>query len=143
VIALGYHPETSGDVWGAQVYIPGLSKAAAVSLMMVSVGFNSLQYTGMHVNHIDLTPRFAPLLYGVTNCVANTAGVISPALYGHILGSAAHATTDGSSSDAGEGGQSSHQTHEWQLVFTISAVIQVVGGLLWLCFSSGERQKWG
>lgn len=79
----------------------------------------------------------------MTNCVANTAGVISPALYGHILGSSAHSTSDESSSVAGEDRDTSHQTHEWQLVFTISAVIQVLGGLLWLCFSSGERQKWG
>ena len=39
---------------------------------MVSHGLNSLQYSGFHVNHIDLTPKYAPLLYGVTNSVANT-----------------------------------------------------------------------
>ena len=34
--------------------------------------------------------------------------------------------------------------HErWQLVFIISAVIQVIGGVLWLMGSSGEGQKWG
>ena len=54
----------------------------------------------MYVSQIDLTPKYAPLLYGVTNSIANTAGVISPALYGHILGNAAHATTDGSESSA-------------------------------------------
>jgi sugar phosphate permease len=106
------------------VYVPNISRGMAISLMMVSYGFNSLQYTGFHVNHIDLTPRFAPLLYGVTNSVANTACVIAPSLYGHILGAR-------------------HSHGDWQVVYTISAGVQIVGGLLWLAASSGERQKWG
>jgi sterol desaturase/sphingolipid hydroxylase (fatty acid hydroxylase superfamily) len=36
------------------VYIPGISPAAAVSMMMVSYGLNSLQYSGFHVNHVSV-----------------------------------------------------------------------------------------
>ena len=99
----------------------------------------------MYVSQIDLTPKYAPLLYGITNSIANTAGVISPALYGHILGNAAHATTDGSQSSAAGVDEVAGMSlkDRWQLVFTISAGIQVVGGVLWLLGSSGEKQRWG
>ena len=44
------------------VWLPGLSTTLAIVMMMASYGLNSLGYTGYHVNHIDLTPRYAPLL---------------------------------------------------------------------------------
>ena len=131
------------------VYIPNISPTAAVTLMMASYGLNSLQYSGFHVNHIDLTPRFAPLLYGVTNSVANTASVISPILYGHILNAGHHRSDEGSGSMVGGstggagGGSGDGSAGLWQLVFTISVVIQLIGGTLWLLGSSGEKQKWG
>ena len=61
---------------------------------------------------------------GVTNSVAMTSGVLSASLNGHLLG--AHPTAG-----------------DWRRVFTISAGIQVVGGLLWWAAASGRKQKWG
>ena len=104
------------------IWVP-MSKRSAICMMMASYGLNSLGYSGYHVNHIDLTPRYAPLLYGVTSSVAMTSGVLSTSLNGHLLGM--QPTAD-----------------DWRLVFSLSAGIQVVGGLLWLAAASGERQKW-
>ena len=112
------------------VYTPDISAPVAVTLMIVSIGLNSLVYSGMHINHIDLTPKYAPLLYGVTNAVANTSLVIAPALDGYILGKS---NADRAVASAAK----------WQAVFTISAAVQCFGGVLWLIGSSGNKQDWG
>jgi ACS family sodium-dependent inorganic phosphate cotransporter len=100
-------------------------RAVVITLMVAATAFNSLTYSGHHVNHIDLSPRFAPILYGITNTVANTAPIISNWVNGAILG------------------DDQHSTSAWHHVFLLSAAIQVCGAAFWLALASGRRQVWG
>ena len=71
-----------------------------MSLLTAGVGFGGLGLAGHAVNHIDLAPRFAGVLMGISNCVGTVPGIIGPvvakaiahsvsvfirySLYGHI-----------------------------------------------------------
>ena len=103
-----------------------VSRFGAVALLTAATAFGGLTYSGHHINHIDLSPTFAPILYGSTNTLANVAKIVSPLVNGGILG-----TGD----DPGEGA--------WHRVFLLSAAVQAVAGLVWLLLASGRRQKWG
>ena len=103
-----------------------VSRFGAVALLTAATAFGALTYSGHHINHIDLSPTFAPILYGSTNTLANVAKIVSPLVNGGILG-----TGD----DPGEGA--------WHRVFLLSAAVQAVAGLVWLLLASGRRQKWG
>jgi ACS family sodium-dependent inorganic phosphate cotransporter len=101
------------------------SVGTAVLLLVVASAASGLCMSGHHVNHIDLCPRLAPILYGVTNTFANTSGIFTNLLSGAILDE--HKST----SDAG-----------WQTVFYVSSAIQASGGILYVAMASGELQPW-
>ena len=56
----------------------GTSKLIALSLLTAGVGCVGLAIAGYSVNLIDLSPRFAGVLMGITNCVGNCSGIIAP-----------------------------------------------------------------
>ena len=78
------------------------------------------------MNHIDLSPTYAPILYATTNTLANLASVIGPVVNGALLGS-----------------EDIPSRAKWNSIFLLSALIQVFGGAVWLLAASGKRQPWG
>ncbi len=50
----------------------------AVVLFIVAQGISGLQYGGYVCNHVDIAPRFAGTLYGVSNTVGAISGIIGP-----------------------------------------------------------------
>ena len=78
------------------------------------------------MNHIDLSPTYAPILYATTNTLANLASVIGPVVNGALLGS-----------------EDNPSPASWNRIFLLSALIQVFGGAVWLLAASGKRQPWG
>lgn len=106
--------------------LPNITRDAALGLVVASVACGGLTYSGHHINHIDLSPTYASILYGATNTVANFASIISPLVNGWLLGS-----TD------------RPDPSRWHRVFVLSAIVQGVGGLVWLLAASGKKQPWG
>jgi ACS family sodium-dependent inorganic phosphate cotransporter len=85
--------------------------------MCVALGLGSFALSGFGSNHLDIAPRYAGALMGLSNTAGTLPGVIGVAVTGYIL----------------------EATGSWALVLGIAAGLYVVGGLAWLCFATGER----
>jgi len=50
----------------------------AVAVLSIAVGFSGFQYPGLMVNHADIAPPFAGVLFGIANTVATLSGIFAP-----------------------------------------------------------------
>lgn len=60
------------------------SSIAVVFNMCLSVGFGSFMSPGHDVNMLDIAPRFAGILMGISNSIGSTSGFLSPMLVGFL-----------------------------------------------------------
>lgn len=91
--------------------------ALAIALMCVTLGVGSFALAGFGSNHLDIAPRYAGALMGLSNTAGTLPGVIGVAVTGYIL----------------------EATGSWALVLGVAAGLYVAGGLVWLAYASGER----
>ena len=47
-------------------------------LLTLAVGLGGLGLSGFNVNHLDIAPRYAGVLMGITNCAATIPGIVGP-----------------------------------------------------------------
>ncbi|KAG8259621.1 hypothetical protein J6590_008656 [Homalodisca vitripennis] len=87
-----------------------------------SVGLESLALTSYYCNTLDLAPRQASVLFGLSNTAGSLSGIISPLLAGFIV-------TDKSA-------------EQWPIVFYTSSCIALSGALFYGIFGSAERMSW-
>ena len=52
--------------------------------MVVGGGIEGLAWAGFAVNHLDIAPRYASILFGITNTSATIPGILSPLLVGYL-----------------------------------------------------------
>lgn len=57
----------------------------AVTLLTIAVGINAATFVGFQVNHIDLAPKHAGTMMGITNGAANILSIIAPLVVGFIV----------------------------------------------------------
>ncbi|KAL8591613.1 hypothetical protein ACOMHN_030499 [Nucella lapillus] len=96
---------------------------AAVVLLAVGVAFSGCQYgSGWMVNPVDIAPRYAGLIFGISNTMATIPGFLAPMAIGYI-------TKD-------------KTQEQWQIVFFIATAIYVVGAVAYIVLGSGEIQPW-
>ena len=62
----------------------GRKKLDSVIYLTISVGGVGLAQAGFIVNHIDIAPRFAGVLMGITNCAATIPGIVAPLVAKYI-----------------------------------------------------------
>jgi glycerol uptake facilitator-like aquaporin len=55
-----------------------------VVFLVLGVGFSGINATGYAVNHLDIAPRYAGLLMGLSNTFGSMPGFLSPMLTGYI-----------------------------------------------------------
>ncbi|CAL1526709.1 unnamed protein product [Lymnaea stagnalis] len=104
-------------------YVDCSQPALAIGLLVFAVSLTGIQYSGFLVNHVDIAPAFAGILFGISNSLAAVTGFISPVIVGVIT--------------------AENQTRsEWQIVFYIAAAIYVFGAIFYVIFASGELQSW-
>ncbi|XP_037942180.1 putative inorganic phosphate cotransporter [Teleopsis dalmanni] len=101
---------------------PGQTSLAVV-LLTITVGVNSATFLGFKVNHIDLSPNFAGVLMGITNCAANIMSFLAPLAVGFIV-------TD------------EKNPVQWSIVFFIAAFLYFIGNLLFIIFGKTNIQIW-
>ncbi|KRF79997.1 putative inorganic phosphate cotransporter isoform X1 [Drosophila virilis] len=104
-------------------YVSSDQSNLAVILLTITVGFNGSCYLGFQINHIDLSPNFAGILMGITNCVGNIMSIIAPLLVGFIV-------------------NNEHDVEQWRVVFFIAAGIYLVGNGLFIIFGRANVQPW-
>ncbi|XP_024157634.1 probable anion transporter 5 [Rosa chinensis] len=103
------------------------TSAGAVFCSSVALGFLALGRAGFAVNHMDIAPRYAGIVMGVSNTAGTLAGIIGVDLTGKLLEAARTADSSLSSPES------------WRLVFLIPGLLCVFSSFVFLLFSTGER----
>lgn len=104
-------------------YVGCDNTSLAVVLFTLALGVQSFNSTSYSVNHLDIAPRFAGILVGITNSFGTVPGIVGPYIIGYL--------TDNQPTRA-----------QWQKVFYISAGVFVFGWFIYLLLGSGEQQSW-
>lgn len=93
------------------------SAPMAVVTLCVALGLGSFAFAGFASNHLDIAPRYADILFGLSNTAATVPGIVGVALTGWLI------ETTGSYSSA----------------FIVTAGICLFGLAVWLISSTGEQ----
>ncbi|MBN3300539.1 VGLU1 protein, partial [Amia calva] len=98
------------------------TKGVAISFLVLAVGFSGFAISGFNVNHLDIAPRYASILMGISNGVGTLSGMVCPLIVGAMT---------------------KHKTREeWQYVFLIASLVHYGGVIFYGIFASGEKQPW-
>jgi len=90
---------------------------SAVILLTVAMGLSSFSFAGFATNHLDIAPRHAGIIFGISNTAGTLPGIIGVALTGLMV------ETTGSYASA----------------FYLTAGVYALGLVVWQLFSTGER----
>ena len=71
-------------------YVDCSQPAVAIVLLILAVSLTGTQYSGYLVNHVDIAPKFAGILFGISNSLAAVTGFISPVVVGIITENVSH-----------------------------------------------------
>ncbi|XP_065843595.1 sialin-like [Oscarella lobularis] len=103
------------------------NRTIIIVCLCLSVGIGGMQMSGSSVNHLDIAPRYAGLLMGISNGAGTIPGIIAP----YVAGAMTPAPSG------------SHQLQlEWRNVFYLAAEIYVFGAIVFLILASGNLQWW-
>ncbi|XP_054762295.1 vesicular glutamate transporter 2-like [Lytechinus pictus] len=94
----------------------------AIISLCLAVGSSGFAISGFNVNHLDIAPRYASILMGISNAVGTLSGIICPEVTGTL-------TKD-------------HTADEWEKVYLVAAIVHFTGVLFYGIFASGEKQPW-
>lgn len=103
------------------------TSGGAVFCSSVALGFLALGRAGFAVNHMDIAPRYAGIVMGVSNTAGTLAGIVGVELTGQLLEAAKAANLDLSSPES------------WRAVFFIPGLLCILSSFVFLVFSTGER----
>ena len=94
------------------------SAGVAIGIMAAGNAIGAFVTGGFAVNHMDIAPKHAGTLMGITNTAGTIPGIIGVYVSGVIL----------------------EQTQSWVLVFQVAAGVTLFGLLFFLIFARGEKQ---
>ncbi|XP_069659192.1 sodium-dependent phosphate transport protein 4 isoform X3 [Haliaeetus albicilla] len=100
----------------------GCSSTVVVVLLTLALTIISMTGAGININHIDIAPRYAGFLLGITNTFGIVAGIIAPTAVGLLV-----------SQDLQTG---------WRNAFFVSAALNLFGLIFYIAFGSGTIQDW-
>ncbi|KAL4348605.1 hypothetical protein GQ457_17G004250 [Hibiscus cannabinus] len=103
------------------------TSGGAVFCSSVALGFLALGRAGFAVNHMDIAPKYAGIVMGVSNTAGTLAGIIGVDMTGKLLEAAQAEYSDLSSPES------------WRAVFFIPGLLCVFSSFIFLLFSTGER----
>ncbi|XP_055037366.1 vesicular glutamate transporter 1 isoform X1 [Misgurnus anguillicaudatus] len=98
------------------------TKGIAISFLVLAVGFSGFAISGFNVNHLDIAPRYASILMGISNGVGTLSGMVCPLIVGAMT--------------------KNKTREEWQYVFLIASLVHYGGVIFYGIFASGEKQPW-
>uniref|UniRef100_T1IXH3 Sialin n=1 Tax=Strigamia maritima TaxID=126957 RepID=T1IXH3_STRMM len=99
-----------------------MTRITVIICLTIAIGIGGFVWSAFGVNHLDIAPRFASLLMGLSNCIATIPGIITPILNGQIVVNKSES--------------------EWQMIFFIASGVYLGGAIFYGLFASGEPQKW-
>ncbi len=89
----------------------------ALALMCGALGFGAFTWSGFVPNHLDIAPRYADVLMGITNTAGTVPGIIGVFITGWLV-------------DA---------TGTYAAAFALCAGVNIFGAVVWLLFATAER----
>ncbi|CAK9296156.1 unnamed protein product [Gordionus sp. m RMFG-2023] len=95
---------------------------SAITALTLAVGFSGFAISGFNVNHLDIAPKYASILMGISNGIGTLAGMICPIVVEKIT---KHETSE-----------------EWKKVFLIASIIHFFGVVFYGIYASGVKQPW-
>lgn len=112
----------------ALIALPQFNTSDGVILCSsVALGSLALGRAGFAVNHMDIAPRYAGIVMGVSNTAGTLAGIVGVDLTGRLLEAAKAAQLDLT------------DPASWRAVFLIPGIICIFSSFVFLLFSTGER----
>ena len=94
-----------------------VSTSVSVFLMCGALGFLGFTWSGYASNHLDIAPRHAGILMGVTNTAGTIPGVVGVVITGWLV----------------------DVTGSYDSAFQLAAGINIMGALVWLTLSTGNK----
>jgi ACS family sodium-dependent inorganic phosphate cotransporter len=94
------------------------SALVATGLVTMAIGGGSFGVAGFAANHLDIAPRYAGILMGLSNTFAQLPGIVGVALTGFIV----------------------KITHSFAGAFYLTALVNMIGMTCYLTMGSGERR---
>ncbi|XP_044758471.1 sialin-like isoform X2 [Coccinella septempunctata] len=95
----------------------------AVALLIIVMAFNGASVVTTIVNAQDLAPNYAGTQFGIMNFFGSMPGFIVPAMVGEIT-------------------KYKSELPEWAIIFSITGVIYISTGLVFVFFGSVKLQPW-
>jgi ACS family sodium-dependent inorganic phosphate cotransporter len=89
----------------------------AVILLSVALGLGAFSFAGFASNHLDISPRHAGAIFGISNTAGTIPGIIGVALTGVLV----------------------DQTGSYATAFYVTAAVYLTGLLIYLWYGTGER----
>lgn len=100
----------------------GCNFVLAVAFLSISSALGGISASGFNINHLDIAPSYAGILLGITNSFATIPGMVGPVIASSLT--------------------KSNTIAEWQIVFYISAAINIFGAVFFTIFGKGTVQPW-
>jgi ACS family sodium-dependent inorganic phosphate cotransporter len=89
----------------------------AVALMCGALGFISLTWSGFMPNHLEIAPRYADVLMGITNTAGTIPGIVGVYVTGALV----------------------THTGGYGSAFMLCAAVEVLGAVVWLIWGTARR----
>ncbi|MBI3245347.1 MAG: ACS family MFS transporter [Deltaproteobacteria bacterium] len=106
---------------GAGFFLLALTQTSspAWTVLCITLGLGSLACfsSGMGINHLDIGPKYAGVLIGLTNTAATIPGILAPIITGFIV----------------------KFTGDWNTVFYLATAVMLIGTVVWNLFASGKK----
>lgn len=116
---------TVGEL-GAAVcfFLVGYSTSSTMALILITISkcFYSVSFCAIYAGALDIAPRFASVVMGITSTVAAMASIIVPTVTGYVV--------------------VNENKEEWLLDYLICGGVLTAGTIIYLLFASGEIQPW-
>ncbi|KAH8372364.1 hypothetical protein KR093_011215, partial [Drosophila rubida] len=115
--------------WGPAAALIGIGfldesqTALAIALMTINAGLNAGSGIGSILTIIDMSPNHSGIVMAIVNGIGNIFPLLTPLLVGVIV-------TDTSSRG------------QWQIVFGMTAIVFIVGNLVYLIWGTTDQQPW-
>ncbi|XP_037040473.1 vesicular glutamate transporter 3-like [Bradysia coprophila] len=94
----------------------------ALTFLTFAVAFSGFAKSGYNVNCLDIAPRYASILMGISNTIGTLAVFICPIVIDHIV--------------------EDRTPWSWSNAFLITACVHLFGIVFYGIFASGELQHW-
>ncbi|XP_033640468.1 sialin-like [Asterias rubens] len=101
----------------------GCDHTIAMTLLTLSVTSSGLNGSGISVNHLDIAPKYAGLLMGISNMVGSIPGFLGPVVAGVLT-------------------EDMETFQRWSVIFWISFGTYLLGTMVYVCLGSAEKQPW-